>query len=165
MRDEDVELADGGRIHLRSVEPRDAAALVDLHARFSERTRYFRYFSAYPRIPERDLKRFANVDHGDREALVAVSGGLFVAVGRYERLGPDAEAAEVAFVVADAHQRRGIAPILLDRLAVAAREAGLKRFVAEVLPANQPMMKVFAGAGFEIESEYADGVVHVHMEI
>jgi RimJ/RimL family protein N-acetyltransferase len=165
VRDEEVILRDGGAILVRSVEPADADGLVSLHARFSERTRYFRYFSSYPRIPARDLERFANVDHVDREAMIALDGTKVIAVGRYERLGPGADAAEVAFAVEDDSQRRGIAPVLLERLAAAAREAGLRRFVAEVLPANQPMMKVFAHAGFEIESEYADGVVHVQMEI
>src|SRR5215467_2242727 len=125
MRDTDVVLYDGGTIHLRSVEPADAPALVALHGRFSERTRYLRYFGAYPRIPARDLQRFANVDHRDREAFVALVAGDIVAVGRYERLTPGGSAAEVAFVVEDAHQGRGIAPVLLDQLTTVAREVGI----------------------------------------
>jgi GNAT superfamily N-acetyltransferase len=165
MRDADVILADGGTIHVRSVEPSDAAGLRAMHARFSERTRYFRFFSSYPRIPDRDLRRFANVDHRDREALIALVGTDVIAVGRYERLGTDSFDAEVAFAVEDDHQRRGIAPILLERLADAAREAGFRRFVAEVLPSNSRMLHVFAEAGYEITSEYADGVIHVAFPI
>ena len=93
-------------------------------ARFSERTRYLRYFSPYPRIPERDLHRFVNVDHRDREAFVVEVGGRIVAIGRYDRLGPDAADAEVAFVVEDAYQGRGIGPVLMEHLAAAARDAG-----------------------------------------
>ena len=63
----------------------DAEALVTFHAGLSTRTRYLRYFSAYPRIPERDLNRFINVDHHDRVALVALLGSEIIAVGRYER--------------------------------------------------------------------------------
>ncbi len=109
-----------------------------MHARFSERTRYLRYFSPYPRIPARDLARFVNVDHHDREALVVATGDDLIAVGRYERLGPAAPDAEVAFVVEDAHQGRGIGSVLLEHLAEAARDAGITRFVAEVLPENGP---------------------------
>jgi RimJ/RimL family protein N-acetyltransferase len=165
MRDADVVLHDGGTIHLRSVEPSDAPGLLALHARLSERTRYLRYFGAYPRIPDRDLQRFANVDHRDREAFVALVGNDIVAVGRYERLTPGGPAAEVAFVVEDAHQARGIAPVLLQRLATVARDAGITRFTAMVLPSNTAMLRVFADAGFAEESEFREGVVNVDVAI
>jgi acyl-CoA synthetase (NDP forming)/GNAT superfamily N-acetyltransferase len=161
----DVLLADGSTVRVRPIEPSDAGGIVAMHAKFSERTRYFRYFSPYPRIPARDLHRFVNVDHRDREALVVVAGGDLIAVGRYERLGPDADEAEVAFVVADAYQRMGIGSVLLEHLAAAAREAGIGQFVAEVLPANGSMLRVFAEAGYEIRREYADGVVHLEFPI
>jgi RimJ/RimL family protein N-acetyltransferase len=162
---EDVQLRDGGWIHLRPIAPSDAVGILDLHARMSERTRYYRFFGAYPRMSATDQTHFVTVDHRDREALVAVLKDDLIAVARYERLAGSGTDAEVAFVVADAHQRRGIAPVLLQRLAAAARAAGVARFVAEVLPGNAPMMRVFAGAGFEIEHEYADGVIHVTFAI
>ena len=164
-RDADVLLADGSTVHIRQIRPGDADAIVDLHSRFSERTRYLRYFSPYPRIPERDLHRFVNVDHRDREALVVSSGGRLIAVGRYERLGAEADEAEVAFVVEDAHQGRGIGSVLLEHLADAARQAGVARFLAEVLPVNSGMLRVFADAGYQIQRGYADGVVHLEFPI
>jgi RimJ/RimL family protein N-acetyltransferase len=165
MRDFDELLADGGTIHVRSVEPADAAGIVAMHARFSERTRYLRFFGAYPRIPARDLHRFANVDHRDREAFVALVDDHVIAIGRYERLAPGGPEAEVAFVVEDAHQGRGIAPVLLRALVPAAREAGIGVFIAEVMPGNLAMQHVFAEAGFAVKSEFADGVVHVRFPI
>jgi RimJ/RimL family protein N-acetyltransferase len=165
MRDFDEVLADGGTIHVRSVEPTDAPGIVAMHSRFSERTRYLRFFGAYPRIPDRDLHRFANVDHRDREAFVALVDDHVVAVGRYERLAPGSADAEVAFVVEDAHQGRGIAPVLLRALVPAALEAGITEFVAEVMPGNLAMQHVFADAGFAVTSQFADGVVHVHFPI
>ncbi|WP_020523539.1 GNAT family N-acetyltransferase [Catelliglobosispora koreensis] len=157
----DVLLSDGTTVHLRQIEPSDADALVAMHSRFSERTRYLRFFSPYPRIPARDLERFVNVDHSSREALVILSGPNMVGVGRYERLGPDAPDAEVAFAVEDAYQGRGVGSVLLEHLAAAARDAGIERFVAEVLPANDAMLRVFADAGYEVTRRYADGVVHL----
>ena len=124
-------------VHLRPIPPEDADALVALHARFSERTRYLRYFSPYPRIPERDLHRFTNVDHGDREALVVAAGGRIDRRRPLRAAGRGAPDAEVAFVVEDAHQGRGIGSVLLEHLAAAARERGISRFVAEVLPENR----------------------------
>src|SRR5262245_31291986 len=132
----DVLLSDGTAVHLRQIAPEDADAVVAMHGRFSERTRYLRYFSPYPRIPPRDLERFTNVDHVNREALVVAVGRQLVGVGRYERLGPDSPEAEVAFVVEDAYQGRGIGSVLLEHLAAAAEQVGIERFVAEVLPSN-----------------------------
>ena len=162
----DVLASDGATVHVRPIRPDDADALVALHARFSDRTRYLRYFSPYPRIPPRDLERFVNVDHHDREAFVACSADEIIAVGRYERLGPaGGRAAEVAFVVEDAYQGRGIGSVLLEHLAAAARENGLTRFVAEVLPENRTMLRVFADAGYQVSREFADGVVHLKFPI
>ena len=164
-READVLLSDGSAVHLRPIHPEDAPAIVELHSRMSERTRYLRYFSPYPRIPERDLARFVNVDHHDREAFVIVSGARIMAVGRYERLGPESEEAEVAFVVEDAHQGRGIGSVLLEHLADAARENGITRFVAEVLPQNGGMLRVFSDFGYQVQRKYADGVVHLGFPI
>ncbi|GAA1396200.1 GNAT family N-acetyltransferase [Catellatospora coxensis] len=159
MTGADVLLSDGTTVHLRQITPDDGDAVVAMHSRFSERTRYLRYFSPYPRIPARDLHRFVNVDHTDREAFVVAAGDRLVAVGRYERLGEQAVDAEVAFVVEDAYQGRGVGSVLLEHLAAAAAEAGITRFVAEVLPENGAMLRVFTDAGYEVTRRYADGVV------
>ncbi|WP_305782723.1 bifunctional acetate--CoA ligase family protein/GNAT family N-acetyltransferase [Symbioplanes lichenis] len=164
-READVLLSDGRAVHLRPIEPADAQAIVEFHSRMSDRTRYLRYFSPYPRIPERDLARFVTVDHRDREAFVIVSGPQIMAVGRYERLGPESPEAEVAFVVEDAHQGRGIGSVLLEHLAEAARGNGITRFVAEVLPQNGGMLRVFSDFGYHVQREYADGVVHLSFPI
>ena len=161
----DVLLSDGSAAHMRQIRSEDAPAIVEFHSRMSDRTRYLRYFSPYPRIPERDLERFVNVDHRDREAFVIVSGPQIMAVGRYERLGPESPDAEVAFVVEDAHQGRGIGSVLLEHLAAAARENGISRFVAEVLPQNGSMLRVFSDFGYQVQRAYADGVVHLSFPI
>ncbi|MBM7081727.1 bifunctional acetate--CoA ligase family protein/GNAT family N-acetyltransferase [Micromonospora humidisoli] len=161
----DVLLSDGSTVALRPIRPQDAPEIVAMHGRFSERTRYLRYFSPYPRIPERDLHRFVTVDHRDREAFVVLAGDRIVAVGRYERLGPAAPEAEVAFVVEDAYQGRGIGSVLLEHLADAARRAGIGHFVAEVLPTNGAMLRVFADFGYQVQRQFADGVVHLTFPI
>ncbi len=160
----DVVAADGGVLHLRPIAPADADALVAFHARLSERTRYLRYFSAYPRIPERDLVRFTHVDHRDRVAFVAVLGGEIIAVGRYER-EPGTDEAEVAFVVADAHQGRGIGSVLLEHLAAAARERGIRRFVAIVLAENPGMIRVFRDAGYQATTSVEYGEVTLTFDV
>ncbi|MTD53544.1 bifunctional acetate--CoA ligase family protein/GNAT family N-acetyltransferase [Amycolatopsis pithecellobii] len=160
----DVVLSDGGVVHLRPIVPSDADRLVAFHGRLSDRTRYLRFFGAYPRIPPRDLERFTVVDHHDRVAFIALLGDDIVAVGRYERLG-DGPSAEVAFVVDDAHQGRGLGSILLEHLAAAASESGLRRFVAEVLAENSAMVRVFRDAGYQVSRAIEEGVLHLEFDI
>ena len=81
----DVVAADGGIVHLRPITPEDADAIVAFHDGLSTRTRYLRYFSAHPRLTDKELYGFTHVDHHDRVALVAVLGEQIIAVGRYER--------------------------------------------------------------------------------
>ncbi|HEX9338881.1 MAG TPA: GNAT family N-acetyltransferase, partial [Pseudonocardiaceae bacterium] len=160
----DVVLSDGGTVHLRPIIPDDAPKLLALHGRLSERTRYFRYFAPYPHMSDKDLKRFSVVDHHGRVAFGAFLGDALIAVGRYERLG-DSDSAEVAFVVEDAHQGRGLGSILLEHLAAAARERGLGRFVAEVLGENGQMVRVFRDAGYRVSRAIDEGVLHLEFAI
>ena len=160
----DVVVADGGTVHLRPIRPDDAEALVAFHGGLSQRTRYLRYFSAYPKIPERDLYRFTHVDHHDRVAFVAELGGEIIAVGRYERMA-DTDQAEVAFVVADKHQGRGIGSVLLEHLAAAAREVGIHRFHAVVLAENAAMIRVFRDAGYETTRHVEYGEVTLEWDV
>jgi acyl-CoA synthetase (NDP forming)/GNAT superfamily N-acetyltransferase len=160
----DVVVADGGIVHLRPIRPDDAEELVAFHSGLSQRTRYLRYFSAYPRIPERDLQRFVNVDYTHRVALIAELNNQIIAVGRYERAAGSGDA-EVAFVVADDHQGRGIGSVLLEHLAAAARERGLRRFTAVVLAENSGMIRVFRDAGYEITRHVEYGEVTLEFAI
>src|SRR3954468_23655996 len=160
----DIVVADGGTAHLRPIRPSDADALDAFHSGLSQRTRYLRYFSAYPRIPEKDLYRFTNVDHHDRVALIVELAGQIIAVGRYER-HPGTDTAEVAFVVADEHQGRGIGSGLVAHLHAAAREIGVRRFVAVVLAENTPMIRVFREAGYEVTRHFEYGEVNLEFAV
>lgn len=155
----DVVLRDGGTAHLRPIRPDDAAALRRLHTRLSDRTIYFRFFSLYRELSDRDVQRFTVVDHVDRVALVATVGAELIGVVRYERVEPDE--AEVAFNIEDAHQGRGLGSVFLEHIAAAARERGVARFVADVLPDNRAMLRVFQDAGYVVRHELADGVVRL----
>ncbi|WP_448627893.1 bifunctional acetate--CoA ligase family protein/GNAT family N-acetyltransferase [Geodermatophilus sp. URMC 64] len=160
----DVIAADGGTVHLRPICPEDAEGLVGLMERSSDQTRYYRFFGPMKRLSERDLHRFTHVDHVDRVAFVLLLGGDLIGVGRYDRL-PGTDEAEVAFLIEDAHQGRGLGSVLLEHLAAAARERGVAKFVAEVLSQNARMVRVFLDAGYEPRREYEDGVVHLTFPI
>lgn len=171
--DNDVVLADGGTVHIRPLRPQDAEALQALHSRQSAETIYFRFFSPIPRLSPAMLHRFTHLDYLDRFALVAVYGEDLVGVSRYDRIpagddtegNPPGSSAEVAFLVDDAHQGRGLGIVLLEQLAVVARENGIGRFTAETLPENANMLGVFRAAGFNDTRKWGDGVVQVAFDI
>ncbi|SFL09958.1 bifunctional GNAT family N-acetyltransferase/acetate--CoA ligase family protein [Geodermatophilus ruber] len=160
----DIIAADGGTVHLRPIRPGDAEDLVGLMDRSSDQTRYYRFFGPMKRLSERDLHRFTHVDHDARVAFVLVLGDQIIGVGRYDRY-PGTDDAEVAFLIEDAHQGRGLGSVLLEHLAAAARERGIQRFVAEVLAQNNRMVRVFLDAGYTPERSYEDGVVHLTFPI
>lgn len=159
----DVLLRDGSTMRVRPIRPDDAAALQAFHVAQSERSTYFRFFAPLRRLPERDLDRLVTVDHVDRVALVVTGGTSIVAVGRYDRVAPDR--AEVAFNVSDTLQGRGLGSVLLEHLAAAARERGIRTFVADVLPGNARMIRVFTDAGYEVAQRYEDGVISLEFRI
>ena len=160
----DAVLADGGVVRVRPIRPDDAEGLADFHENLSFESRYFRFFSPHPKLRPDEVERFTNVDGANRVALVATESGRLIAVGRYDRLA-DPNEAEVAFVVADAHQGRGLGSLLLEHLAAVAAQHDIVRFVAETLPSNQRMLRVFRDTGFPVKTSIDEGVVHVEFPI
>ena len=168
----DVVLRDGSTTHVRPIRPDDAAALQRFQMAQSERSTYLRFFAALERIPDRLLIQLVTVDHVGRAALVAVRPGTehaedIVGVARYDVIDgrPGRRTAEVAFNIADAVQGKGLGSVLLEHIAAAARERGVHRFVAEVLPQNRAMLGVFREAGYAVEQHLDDGVVTVSVDL
>ena len=162
----DVLLRDGRTAHIRPIRPEDAALLVEFYGRVSDESKYYRFFSPMPKLSDRDVKRFTQVDHARRVALVVLLQGRMIAVGRYDAdPATDEPEAEVAFLVEDEHHGRGIAQLLLEHLAQAGRERGIEQFHAEVLPDNQRMIQTFRDAGYRVVSGYEDGVLTLEFPI
>lgn len=159
----DVVLRDGGTAHLRPISPADAEALQRFHLAQSAESTYFRFFAPMPRLSPADLHRFTHVDHVERVAFICTVGDEIVGVGRYDQVNETT--AEVAFNISDHHQGRGLGSVLLEHLAAAARERGVHRFVADVLPQNRKMMAVFRDAGYEVKHGYDDGVISLGFDI
>jgi GNAT superfamily N-acetyltransferase len=157
------DLRSGERVFVRPIQPSDASALVDFHEHLSETTRRLRFFSLHPHLTHDEVARFTNVDHAGREALVGFHLGRVIAVGRFDAMGP--ESGEVAFVVADEWQSKGLGSRLLRRLGCWAHDRGFARFEAEVLGGNGPMLHVFARYAPDRKTTFADGVVHLDMPL
>jgi acyl-CoA synthetase (NDP forming)/ribosomal protein S18 acetylase RimI-like enzyme len=159
----DVLLRDGRAAHIRPIRAEDREVFLEFYDRVSDQSKYYRFFSPMPRLSERDTERFINVDNVDRVAFVLTLQGQIIAVGRYDVIKPGE--AEVAFLVEDQHQGRGIGQLLLEHLAQAGRERGVERFVAEVLPDNARMIQTFRDAGYRVASEYDEGVLQLEFSI
>ncbi|MEU1074244.1 GNAT family N-acetyltransferase [Streptomyces sp. NPDC005878] len=168
----DVVLRDGGTARIRPITTEDAERLVSFYEQVSDESKYYRFFAPYPRLSAKDVHRFTHHDYVDRVGLAATVGGEFIATVRYDRIDAQgrpasapADEAEVAFLVQDAHQGRGVASALLEHIAEVARERGIRRFAAEVLPANNKMIKVFTDAGYQQKRSFEDGSVHLTLDL
>jgi acetyl coenzyme A synthetase (ADP forming)-like protein len=161
----DILLRDGSSLHLRPIKPDDVSALLEFHKRLSPRSVYFRYFSPLPELGEERARVLASVDYHNTFALVGELGGRLVGVARYYRDDKAPDRAEVAFLIEDALQGRGIATRMLERLAEIAREKGVTTFDAYVLGDNRKMMDVFMHTGFAVERRLDGGVFQVTFPI
>ena len=160
-------LRDGRRVVIRALRPDDEVGLLAVIDHTSAQSLYRRFFGAKRDFSDKERAFFLNLDFTNHVALVAVveaeNRTAIVAGGRYVVTRPGV--AEVAFLVADDYQGQGIGALLLRHLATIARPAGIKELVAEVLPENMPMLKVFEKSGFKISMKREPGVVHVALQL
>jgi RimJ/RimL family protein N-acetyltransferase len=161
-RERRVRLRDGAAVRLRPIRPEDAPRLIELSARLSPATAYQRFFTALTRLPAEWARTLATVDYERRYAVVAeveAAGEVqVVGVGRYEPTDR-ADTAEVAFLVEDTWQNRGLGTALLLDVLDAAGERGIHRFRAWVLGENVRMLHLLQRHG-EIQARALErGVV------
>jgi acetate---CoA ligase (ADP-forming) len=159
----DVILRDGTTLRLRSPRAADTAALVAFFERLSEQSLYYR-FHGFQSVGKKLVEPFLDPDWRERGHLIGELGDDVIALASYVRLR-DPKAAEVAFLVADDFQRRGIGTRLLEQLAARAAGVGIERFVAEVLAENTQMLRVFEAVGFESTRKLQSGNVEVEFRI
>jgi len=157
-----IRLDNGVAVLIRPIAPEDKAMLAAGMAGLSEQSAYQRFLSPKAELSTDELRYLTEVDFRDHVAYVAVLPGppdVLVGVGRWIRLRDDPEAAEIAFAVSDALQRQGLGTALAERLADAARERGVRRFVATMLPDNLGAHRLFARVAQEREIA-VDGTLH-----
>jgi acyl-CoA synthetase (NDP forming)/GNAT superfamily N-acetyltransferase len=162
--DADALLSDTGIVRIRSARRADAEALAAMYERVSPDSLYLRFFTMSRTLLGQDIDRLTRPPDGEHYSLVAEIRGELVGVATYERLDDPGEA-EVAFIVDDRYQGRGVGMLLLEHLATVATRHGIVRFVAETLPANARMLHVFSDAGFPVTTALDTGVVHVVMPL
>lgn len=164
----EVLLKDGSRILLRPIRREDTERWLAFVRRLSRRTKYLRFHYVPKEMGQEDAVRFCTVDYINTFAFVAEAlkeqRKNIVAIGRYYRL-PNKHSAEVAFVIEDVYQGKGIGTKLMEWLANVARDNGITNFEADVLAENEQMITVFRDYGFHVTSDLKWGVYHVTFPI
>ncbi|HEU4353597.1 MAG TPA: bifunctional acetate--CoA ligase family protein/GNAT family N-acetyltransferase [Burkholderiales bacterium] len=143
----EMRLRDGRTVRVRPIRPEDAARELRFFERLSDRSRFQRFMQYVRELSPRMLARFTQLDYDRELALVALSEGEFVAVGRYAP-NADGETAEFALAVADDWQGKGLGHGLLERLCEAARNAGYRALYGHILDANREMLELARHLGF-----------------
>jgi RimJ/RimL family protein N-acetyltransferase len=146
-----VEARDGARMLLRRITPADGDALAQVYERLSPQSRERRFTSAPAHLTTEDLQYLTDVDGRRHDALVALDleTGELVGEARYVREPDRRDTGEVAVLVADEWQRRGIATALLTELTKRARRQGLRRYTALVATDNRVVLDALASRGSE----------------
>ncbi len=162
-------LRDGTQIFFRPVKPTDEPALSEMLYSLSRKSVRYRYFTHTKTFPHKDVQQVTNIDYENDLAIVGVVPGPggeeeIVAIAQYF-LSPDSQSAEVAFIVQDEWQKKGMGSFLLDYLTATARERGVQQFYATVLPDNKAMLQIFYNSGYRVQTEYDGEAYHIRYDI
>lgn len=160
-------LSDGSRIEIRALKPEDRDDMLAAVGQTSSDSIYRRFFGPKKGFSEKEIAFYTEVDFTQHVALVATEqkDGRTTIVGGARYIVTAPGQGELAFVVVDSCQGRGIGARLMRHLAVIGRAAGLRAFVADVLPENTSMLKVFEKSGLTPQTRREMGVVHVTMAL
>ncbi len=161
-------LRDGTEIFFRPIKPTDEPALAEMLYSLSEKSVQTRYMAGTMAFPHSDVQQLANIDYKKDIAIVGVVPGVsdeeIVAIAQYF-LDPKTQSAEVAFLVQDEWQSKGMGTFLLDYITQIAKSRGVKRFYAKVLPNNKPMLAIFHNSGYKVNTEFDGEVYHITYDL
>jgi len=159
-----VTLKDGSKVLVRPIRPGDETLMRELFHSFSKETIYHRFFAMIADMSVEQLKHYVNVDYEERMAIVSVikveDREKIVAVARYD-LDRPTNMAEVAVVVEDDWQNKGLGSFLLKYLAQIAISRGILGFTAEVMPDNFRMLHLLNKTSGTIKKAFVDGTIRV----
>jgi RimJ/RimL family protein N-acetyltransferase len=162
MLESDVKLKDGTSVHIRLIRPEDEQALIGLSVRLSPQSVYQRFFTALPELTRDMARSLSNVNYTDRLALVVEIGTELIGVARYERTS-DPEVVELAMVLIDEWQNRGLGRVLLREIMRSAERNCIHRFRADVLAENRRMLRLLATEGSVYDRKTEAGVTSLYL--
>jgi len=154
-------LDDGTKISFRPMHPTDERQVRDLLHSLSPKSFHHRFMSNMTRIPQKQIQDFVYIDYRSEMAIVGTvpeaHGEEIIAIGRYY-LTPPANRAEVAMIVRDQWQNRGIGTFLMNFLIGIAKRSGIRGFRAEVLRDNKPTLAMVYKSQCKVRSRLEDDV-------
>jgi RimJ/RimL family protein N-acetyltransferase len=160
-------LDDGTLINIRPMHPTDENRVRGLFQSLSEQTKYYRFMSHITKVPQKQIQNFVYIDYRSEMALVGTipeaHGDEIIAIGRYF-IDPRTNRAEVAFVVQDKWQNRGIGTFMFKLLINIARQNGIEGFNAEVLIENKPMLAVLHKGDCKLSSRTEGRVSSINID-
>ncbi|WP_262401945.1 GNAT family N-acetyltransferase [Actinomadura sp. CNU-125] len=145
-------------VRVRPYGTADGARLRGMAARLSTASLYTRFFSGTPRIPDHYVTIMNRLDHWDRDALVALLDGDMIGIAEYCRDADRPACADIAVLVCDPWQRRGVATVLIRFLAQLAGRRGVREFGADVLPGNREAVSALHSMWPDAVPAYRDGL-------
>ena len=157
-------LANGHPVEIRVARPEDFHRVRSFYQRLGDTSTYYRFFGIRRALPDSELLGVVTVDVTRHVTLLAFVGRELIGIGEFIA-SDDGDEAEVAFAVADAHHREGVATLLLERLAVIGQRCGLRRFVAKTLAGNDDMRLVFRTVGLTQQTHFDGDVVDVALDL
>jgi GNAT superfamily N-acetyltransferase len=165
-RPQTVRIRSGDVVRIRQVRPDDALGLAHAYANLGEQSRYRRFFTAMPELPDHTLKAAVEVDHDNHEALVATPllSAEILGECRFVRSLDRPDTADAGVTVVDAWQGRGLGSALLARLSERALEVGVQYFTAEILAENRTMLALLPALG-QVETSRSGPVVSARVHI
>lgn len=160
-------LKGGTEINFRPIHPTDEPRVRDLLYDLSQETIYYRFMSHLERFGQRQIQNFVYIDHRQDVAIVGILpeayGDEIIAVGRYY-LDESTNRAEVAFVIRDEWQNKGLGSFVFKHLVNIAKANGITGFTAEVLRNNNRMQAIFNHSGLNVTSAIEEGVYSFIMD-
>ncbi len=163
-----VLLKNGQGILLRPATPEDKPLIKEFLKRVSPESLRMRFMASISAIPENFFDILCTGDFTSKGCLLAITGKdeeeKVVGMGNYIETG-NGRSVEVAFLIQDDYQGKGISTLLLERLAGLAAANGFIELEAEVLPENQPMLNVFKDSGFENHKVWSSDTVHIELPV
>jgi RimJ/RimL family protein N-acetyltransferase len=164
---ERVRLRNGADILIRPIEPQDADELRAAFERLGAVSRYRRFLSEIDHLTPHQVEYLTRIDHHDHEALCALvaATGRGIGAARFVRDAADSRQAEVAIVVVDDWQRRGVGAALAERLMRRAREVGIERVIGRTIVGNEPAIALFTRSGDVVRERRGAGTIELTLRL
>ncbi|OHD64555.1 MAG: hypothetical protein A2176_08470 [Spirochaetes bacterium RBG_13_51_14] len=159
---------DGLEVKFRPIKPSDEDMMRRLFYQFSDESKYLRYFARVSIMPHREMQKYVNIDYIDTLSIVGIitrnRSEEIIAEGRYSYYGKE-KVHELAFIVDEEYQGKGIATFMAGYLFKIAKERGIKSLQANVLPENKKMLSVFEKINVKHASKFSEGIITITFDI